>query len=356
MVTPVSAMSARFHDLVSGRAAGIGPAVLRLGLSAASLPYAWAVGLRNRGYDRGWIGAYRSPVPVISVGNLTVGGTGKTPCVEYLARYFHDQGTRVAILSRGYGSLHGPNDEAQVLAENLPGIPHLQSADRAATAREAVETHGAQLLILDDGFQHRRMVRDLDIVLVDATNPWGHNRLMPRGLLREPLASLRRAAVVILSRADQVAVATLEAIEKRIRRECGDVLIVKAMHQPQCWVQHEQADQPLAALRGQSVAAFCGVGNPASFRRTLEDLGCRVTAFRAFPDHHHYSRSDVVKLIDWVRADSADCAATTQKDLVKLRSATVGGRALFALRIGLSLQSSLESKRLHERLHRLTAA
>jgi tetraacyldisaccharide 4'-kinase len=179
---------------------------------------------------------------------------------------------------------------------------------------------------------------------------------MPRGLLREPLASLRRAAVVILSRADQVAASALDAIATRIRRENADVLIVKAMHEPQCWIQHEQADQPLAVLRDRRVAAFCGIGNPASFRRTLEDLGCRVTAFRAFPDHHHYSRSDVVDLIDWVQSHSAEMVVTTQKDLVKLRSATVGGRDLFALRIGLSLHSSLESQRLHERLHRLTAA
>ena len=257
--------------------------MLRLGLSAASLPYAWAVRLRNRGYDRGWIGAYRSPVPVISVGNLTVGGTGKTPCVEYLARYFQDHGTRVAILSRGYGSLNGPNDEAQVLAENLPGIPHLQGADRAAIARQAVEQLAAQLLILDDGFQHRRMVRDLDIVLIDATNPWGHNRLMPRGLLREPLASLRRAAVVILSRADQVAVSALDAIATRIRRENADVLIVKAVHEPQCWIQHEQADQPLAVLCDRRVAAFAASATPRHSAGRSKISAAALLRFERFP-------------------------------------------------------------------------
>jgi tetraacyldisaccharide 4'-kinase len=287
---------------------------------------------------------------------LTVGGTGKTPCVEYLVRFFRDHGARVAVLSRGYGSLHRPNDEAQVLAENLPDILHLQGADRATIARQAVERHGAQLLILDDGFQHRRMARDLDIVLIDATNPWGHNRLMPRGLLREPLTSLRRAAIVILSRADQVSAASLDAIATRIRRENADALIVKAVHEPQGWIQYEQAEQPIDTWRGQRVAAFCGIGNPASFRRTLEDLGCRVTAFRAFPDHHHYPRKDVVELIDWVRSNSADCVATTQKDLVKLRSATIGDRDLHALRIGFHLHASPESKLFHQRLRQLVAA
>src|SRR5947199_10786584 len=191
-MTPTVSAAAKFHDLVSGRASGVGPALARLGLRAASLPYGAAVRLRNRLYDRGWKRTQRSAAPVVSVGNLTLGGTGKTPCVEYLARFYRGRDVRVAILSRGYGAgvpaqrVVGPNDEALVLEENLPDVPHLQGADRVALAGVAVEELEAELLILDDGFQHRRLGRDLDVVLLDATEPFGHGRLFPRGLLREP--------------------------------------------------------------------------------------------------------------------------------------------------------------------------
>src|SRR5262249_5942270 len=146
---------------------------------------------------------HRAPVPVVSVGNLTVGGTGKTPCVEYVARFYRQLDRRAAILSRGYGSAGGHNDEALLLEENLPDVPHLQGADRVALAAAAVEELESEVLILDDGFQHRRLVRDLDVVLVDASNPWGYGYLLPRGLLREPKSSLRRASVVLLTRCDQ---------------------------------------------------------------------------------------------------------------------------------------------------------
>src|SRR5437870_5928929 len=143
-------------------------------------------------YERGWNERRRAPVPVVSVGNLTVGGTGKTPCVEHVARFYRSRGLRVAVLSRGYGAAAGRNDEAMVLEENLPDVPHLQGPDRAALAFTAVEELESEVLVLDDGFQHRRLARDLDLVLVDATDPWGQGYLFPRGLLRESPASLRR--------------------------------------------------------------------------------------------------------------------------------------------------------------------
>src|SRR5262245_1460980 len=176
---------------------------MRLALRAASVPYGWGVRLRNRLYDRGWKRVARAPVPVVSVGNLTLGGTGKTPCVEYICRYYRSLDLRVAVLSRGYGAEHGPNDEALVLEENLPDVPHLQGADRVALARTAVEELESEVLVLDDGLQHRRLARDLDVVLVDATAPWGHGFLFPRGLLREAAGGLRRAGVVVLTRCDQ---------------------------------------------------------------------------------------------------------------------------------------------------------
>src|SRR5438876_5539483 len=212
MVALVPLLTSRLQDLISGRARGVGSSLCRLALSVASGPYGSAVHLRNWCYDRGWLPTHRPPVPVISVGNLTAGGTGKTPCVEYLARFLQARGLRPAVLSRGYRGNGRPNDEALILEANLPDVPHLQGKDRVTRASQAVRVFGADVLILDDGFQHRRLRRDLDLVLIDAMNPWGHGRLLPRGLLREPISSLRRADAVIVTRLDQAQPAEIERI------------------------------------------------------------------------------------------------------------------------------------------------
>src|SRR5262249_46669594 len=328
--------------LIDGQSRGAWPTVQRAGLRLASLSYGWGVCLRNRWFDRGWTQTHRAAVPVVSVGNLTAGGTGKTPCVEDVADWFRRRAFRVAILSRGYGSLGGLNDEALVLEENLPDVPHLQGADRAALADAAVEELESEVLILDDGFQHRRLARDLDLVLLDATNPWGHGYLLPRGLLREPPSSLRRAGVVLLTRCDQADPATLA------RRRGGGpglapaAVVVQATHQPVELVNQDAA--PLERLQRQPVAAFCGLGNPDAFRRTLLDLGTQVCAFRTFPDHHAYTRADVEDLVAWARQQPADCLlATTQKDLVKLRVRRLGERELWAVRVRFHVQEGQEA-------------
>ena len=193
-----------YLSLVRGDARGAGPFLRRLGLSAASIPYGAAVQAHNLAYDRGWLRVVRVPAPVVCVGNLTVGGTGKTPFVEHVAGFYRRRDVRVAVLSRGYGAETGPNDEALVLEENLPDVPHLQGKDRVALAFSAIEELDSELLVLDDGFQHRHLGRDLDLVLIDATAPWGYGRLLPRGLLREPRRGLRRAHLIALTRCDQV--------------------------------------------------------------------------------------------------------------------------------------------------------
>jgi tetraacyldisaccharide 4'-kinase len=320
-------------------------------LSAASGPYAVAIWLRNRLYDRGWKQVCRGTVPIVSVGNLTLGGTGKTPCVEYLARFYRRRDVRVAILSRGYKGSRGRNDEAMVLKENLPDVPHLQGADRVALAATAVEELEAELLILDDGFQHRRLGRDLDVVLLDATNPWGHGRPFPRGLLREPPRELRRAGAVMVTRCDQVPDDEVRSIAAKARKLAPDATVVVTEHAPVEWLQHDAPSRPIDALRGRPVVAFCGLGNPDAFRRTLRDVGCEPSDFRAFPDHHAYTRADVDSLRDWARRQPPDAVlATTQKDLVKLRTARIGERDLFALRIGLRVRENADSVRFHELL------
>ncbi len=326
--------------LISGASRGLWPALQRLGLHAASVPYDLAVRLRNVAYQRGWLSSERVPVPVVSVGNLTAGGTGKTPCVEYVARFYRNWDRRVAILSRGYGGAGGRNDEALVLEENLPDVPHLQGGDRVALARIAIEELESEILVLDDGFQHRRLVRDLDLVLIDATMPWGYGHLLPRGLLREPPSSLRRADVLVLTRCDQTPAEQRERLRQTLARIAPDVPTIETMHRPVELSNSDGANASLDILREAPVAAFCGIGNPEAFRRSLLDLGVQVSDFRIYADHHAYSRADVEELRRW--ADGLPAGAvivTTQKDLVKLRLARLGERPLWCLRIRLHVES-----------------
>jgi tetraacyldisaccharide 4'-kinase len=330
----------RYLALISGEARGPLASLQRFGLLLASVPYGAAVRLRNLLYRLGWLQSRRAPVPVVSVGNLTTGGTGKTPCVEYVAGFYRRHDLRVAVLSRGYGAAGGPNDEALVLEENLPDVPHLQGPDRAALAQSAAEELASEVLVLDDGFQHRRLARDLDLVLIDATNPWGHGYLLPRGLLREPRSGLRRAGLVVLTRVDQVSPASRERLRRAVGRLAPSVPVVEAAHGPVELVNSDGDVAPLDELRDRPVAAFCGIGNPEAFRRTLAGLGAEVGAFRAYPDHHPYTRADVEALRAWAGGLPLGTAVvTTQKDLVKLRLPRLGDRPLWSLRVRLRVEA-----------------
>ncbi|MFN0051058.1 MAG: tetraacyldisaccharide 4'-kinase [Planctomycetales bacterium] len=277
----------------------------------------------------------RAPLPVISIGNLTVGGTGKTPLAAYLARWFRARGVRVCILSRGYGAGDtGVNDEALVLEQLCPDVPNLQHPDRIASATIACEELESQLLILDDGFQHRRLARDLDLVLVDALNPWGYGRMFPRGLLREPLTALRRAHLVIITRVDQVSPQRVAAIHQRIADIDPRQDVVEVAFPPERLINVSGNTAQLETLRDRPVAAFCGIGNPQAFRASLERLGLQVVAFRPFPDHHQYTPTDRQELDNWVRAHDVAAVLTTQKDLVKWGLDELGGAPLWGVQIG----------------------
>ena len=331
-----------FLRLIRGETKGFAATVSRLGLSLLSFGYGTGVWFRNKAFDRGWKQVGRVAIPVVSIGNLTLGGTGKTPMVEWVARWYRERNVRVAILSRGYGQETGANDEALVLEENLPDVPHLQDPDRLKLAGIAAEELESELLILDDGFQHRRLHRDLDIVLLDALDPFGQGHLFPRGLLREPAGSLKRADVVVLSRADLVDGLTVSAIRDQAERRFG----------ARCWVESRHAAlglldasgdlHPLHELTGKRVVAFCGIGNPEGFRRTLAPIVAQTLDFRVFPDHHSYTSSDVADLGQWARDLGAELVLTTQKDFVKLRADSLGSIPLRALKIGLEVKEGLE--------------
>ena len=331
----------RWRAIIRGTAGGPGAALLRRGLWLGQWPYRVGVWWRNRRFDRGR-DVHRVPVPVISVGNLSVGGTGKTPCVEYVARLLRDNEFRVAILSRGYGAEAGRNDEAMVLEENLPDVPHYQGRGRVALAGTAIEESESQVLVLDDGFQHRRLARDLDVVLIDATDPWAGGYLLPRGGLREPPTGLRRAGFVVLTRSDAVEPAAVDRLAAEVRVVAPTVPLATSIHRASdLW--NGDAPTGVERLNGRTVGAFCGIGNPAAFRRTLADLGAVVADFREFPDHHGYQRYDVEQLNGWAAGLPPDAwVVTTQKDWVKLRLMSLGGRPLWAVRVRLQFVEGRE--------------
>lgn len=327
---------------LSGQRRGIVAAFVRTLLWIASQGYGVAIRIRNRRYDRRPQVAVRCGVPVISVGNLTTGGTGKTPVVRFLARRLRDRGIRVSIVSRGYGGGEaGINDEALELEACLPDVPHVQDPDRVAAARVAVDELDTELILMDDGFQHRRLHRDLDVLIVDASCPFGFGYLLPRGLLREPLGSLRRADLVIVSRARAVDDESLRQLRTGLRRIAPGVPIVTSEHAPAGLLKHPGEREPLRSLDGASVALVSAIGNPDAFERTVRGCGANVVARRDLPDHDPYSPETVRALDGWLRtsATAASMAVCTHKDLVKLRTDRLGGLPLRALQIELEILS-----------------
>lgn len=283
--------------------------------------------VRARGalYDRGWIPAERVQAPVVSIGNLSVGGTGKTPAVAWAARELAARGARPGIASRGYGAARvgEANDEAQSLALELPGVPHEVHPRRVEAAR-ALVARGCDLVLLDDGFQHRRLARQLDLVLIDATRPWGLPavaegvppvcELLPRGLLREPPAALARADALIVTRADQVSPRELEVLRARLAELAPGRPVATAEHRPRALrALQGGAALPLSALFESEVELVSAIGNPEAFERSLRALGARPRVHCRFPDHHAYVEADLTGL-----GERGLRLVTTTKDAVKL--------------------------------------
>jgi tetraacyldisaccharide 4'-kinase len=333
---------AQFRDLLSGQSRGPLAAALRGALGCLEIPYGLIVRRRNTRFDNGLARIEKVPAPVISVGNITVGGTGKSPFVAWLARWFLDRSAVVTIISRGYGSRRGqPNDEALELAARLPDVPHLQNPDRVAAARQALAANPRQVLILDDAFQHRRLARDLDIVLLDALEPFGHEHLLPRGLLREPVEGLARAHVIGLSRSDAIDDRRRRQIESRVRELAPTAVWLELAHRPTQLVSGSGNSLHLSDLKGQRVAAFCGIGNPAGFRATLQTLGCEIAGWLELPDHCAYDERQIARLADWLKALDVQHVVCTRKDLVKIPHESLAGKRLWALDIELHVLQGL---------------
>ena len=326
-------------------------------LAPLSTAFAGAVGLRGWLYDRAWLPIHRLPVPVISVGNLSVGGTGKSPMVAMVARTLAAGGASPAIVSRGHGGTHRAGarvvssgdgaraqalevgDEPVMLAGMLLGIPVIVSRRRAEGGDLAVSGFRAGCIILDDGFQHRQLARNLDLVLLDAGNPFGNGKLLPAGPLREPPSALGRAGAIVLTRADRIGSGPRQALEARIREHAPSVPIFHARTRALGLLDmRSRAMAPVETLRGMKVVCFAGIARPEAFFQDVESAGARVTAKLAFPDHHRFTPSDIKAIAAAASSSGADWLLTTEKDVARLAGpagadALDGLGSLWALRV-----------------------
>ena len=304
--------------------------VLREALLAPAALYRIGSGVRNYAFDTGVLRQHRLPVPVISVGGLTVGGSGKTPVIRYLAEHLVDLGYRPAILSRGYGRkerrplLVTPNqtwgevgDEPLLLATALPGVPVMVGPDRLLTGFLATQNSGADILLMDDGFQHRRIARTIDIVVIDAAHPLGNGRLLPAGPLRESVRALSRAHAVFLTRVDQTE--STENVRKLVQQHSSGLPIIETAYRPTRLVRLVDAEPiPFATLNGQRVVTLSGVANPRSFEQTLETLGATVVRSARHPDHHPFTPVDLEQVCRLAQEHKAAWIVTTEKDAMRL--------------------------------------
>ena len=326
---------------MSGEKRGLLATAVRGCFSCLTPLYRTAVAWRNRKFDRAikrndQAVVKRAAVPVISIGNLTTGGTGKTPLVVAVAKLLRQQSKRVALISRGYGadpSQPGRNDEAMELEHRLQDVPHLQDPDRFAMAAVAVEELESEVLLLDDGFQHRQLHRDLDIVTIDATNPFGFGRLLPRGLLREPVKSLRRADLVVVTRSNLVDATVLDALIKEIQRWVGSKNILITEMKLLEAINASGEVKPLADLLGQPTFLFSAIGNPAGFEQTLLQQSANLVGHEVFADHHRYDQEDFQRIGDAAKRASAQQILCTHKDLVKVGADRIGGLPVYAVLI-----------------------
>lgn len=307
--------------------------VATIALAPLSLIYGAVVAVRSALYRKGHYQTHKVSLPVISVGNLTTGGTGKTPLVEWITRRLAERGHRVCILTRGYGrtnptqrvfvsdgaqilaDIDRSGDEAFMMAQSLLGKAAVVcDADRVAGANCANAALGLDVVILDDGFQHARIARDLDIVCVDATNPWGTGWLLPSGTLREPIGGLSRAGCIVITRADA---GVDPALTTKLSHATDALVLTSKMVIQRIRALDSAESQP---LESQPVVAFCAIGNATAFFKQLRNQSFDLRHSESFRDHHQYSQADIDRVTQNALQAGARALVTTAKDAVKLGS------------------------------------
>ena len=347
---------AYWMGVLTGRQRGFRAQVLRGLLQGAAGLYRGGVEAHLGLYRWGLIPRTRLPCQVVSVGNLTLGGTGKTSCVLWLARQYRAQGQRVALLSRGHGrqsreavgvvadgrrvcmEATQAGDEPYLLASLLQDIPVLVGKNRVRTGCYAVQHFGSEVLILDDGFQYWRLVKDVEIALVDATNPFGPGALFPAGTLREPRSHLNRADLIWITRSECVTPGEIESLRAELSREYPTIPLQCTAHEP-IYVRtlNAAAKHPPSRLQGQRLLALSSIGNPGAFEKNLHRLGVAELVPARFPDHYPYRPEDLEEITQVVRQRGLEGIVTTEKDATRLPAQWDAGRPIWVLGIDLRL-------------------
>ncbi len=362
-------------SVIEDRRRGRGAALLRGFLHFLSLLFTGAVQFRLRLFREGIIRPHTLGCQVISIGNLTVGGTGKTPVVEVFARHLQHSGRKVAILSRGYKKKEDPllvrllnmlllrtenepprvvsdgrrllldsaqsGDEPYMLASNLNDVVVIVDKDRVKAGRYAVRKFGCDTLILDDGFQYLRLKHRLDIVLVDRTNPFGNRRLLPGGILREPVRNIRRAGFIFITKSPA---AGAPELKEQLRRLNPTAEIVECRHAP----KHLQnlytgEQQPLSFLNGKNVGALSGIASPKGFEETLVTLGAKLLYHKRYADHHRYSQQEILDVINRSAERGCEIILTTEKDAVRFPMLERRDLPMFFLRVEIEMLTGSEA-------------
>ncbi len=307
-----------------------------------TLPYGAVVRLKARAYGKNLLRQHRLNGVVISVGNITTGGTGKTPMVLWLAERLLAEGKKPGILTRGYGgetSLNGStSDEVQLLQARLGDrVAFGIGADRFAHGSELAK-RGIEWVILDDGFQHMQLARDVDIVLIDATNPFGSGHLLPSGRLREPKSAISRADIIVITRSHHA-----PGLEAAIRRESRAPIFYASVRLDSVmpW-RPENVEREIPHRREQKLFAFCGIGNPSAFLADLRDWGFQIVAHRFFSDHHRYTAEDIYVIETDASRAGADALICTEKDTFNMANAPFQSFDVSYCRISLQLDRGEE--------------
>ena len=332
--------------------------VIKIAASALSWPYRLIINFRNWLYEKKIIASLKLPCPVISVGNITVGGTGKTPCTIMLAKMLQSHGFKPAILSRGYGGnssksvnivSDGKNilldsktagDEPFFMAQSLRNIPVIVGPQRVKTGRAAINQFGTNILICDDAMQHRQIFRDIDLILLDSKDPFGNGYVLPQGKLREPLDGLKRASAFLLTRTDE----TAETDNTNIKLgQLGKIPVFTSIHKLQDVIKGDCSDiWPISKLSGKKVCAFCGIAKPDSFKKSLLIARAQILSWDTFPDHHNYSLDELEKIKKKFHNCGADIIITTEKDGMRLQNFREFLRIIYLLRIEMEVTPSRE--------------
>lgn len=301
--------------------------------------YGLAMTVRSGLYERNIFKRANLPCRVISLGNLTLGGSGKTPATIWLSRYIRDRGKRVCVVSRGYKAQNNQTvvivsdgkkilsdpvsagDEPFMMAQALDGIPVLTGRKRFEAGTRAVEAFHPEFIVLDDGYQHLALNRDLNIVLLRTAGPFGNGYVFPAGILREPVSALKRADAFVFTYAQEESASIMEGQIEFLRRLFPDKPVFMSHCRPASFFYcGDQSQRGLTELKGRKALAFCGIANPESFRGILAGLGQELVDFRAYRDHHTYHERDILDLKERALSRGAEIMITTEKDAVKINA------------------------------------